>query len=84
MCYDARIARNANNTKESNMPQVAVDTSEYEASHWQAPRGNGCWAWYIGDDAEPVWINGVTYAQSRRAAVVIARHRGADVVKVGA
>jgi len=62
---------------------VSVNDSQYVFAHGKAPRGVGSWAFYMGDNPYPWWVDGASYPQARRRAVDYARANGYTVVKVG-
>lgn len=63
---------------------VQVSTSEYQFSHNKMPRGFGNWAFFFGDEQEPVFFNSCTYSEAKKKAVAQAKKYGYRRVKVGA
>ena len=62
---------------------VAVDTSQYEASHGRAPRGFGGWWFHVGaGQGGPVLQERGNYGDCKRAAIARAQSLGASVIIV--
>ncbi len=61
---------------------VNVSTTDYESAHGKRPRGWGSWAFFIGDETEPLWHTG-KYSDAKRMAVAYALTKRHDTVRVG-
>ena len=61
---------------------ILVDYSTYIWTWGKAPRGNGNWAFYLGDETEPRFYQG-SFAQTKKQAVRDAKSAGYWRVKVG-
>jgi hypothetical protein len=66
--------------------KIELDTTEYRQSHLREPRGRGAWAFYVGDDLEPLWSPSMTYTEAKRWLREQLKNRvlpGGVVVRVG-
>lgn len=54
--------------------KVEINTSEFQFAHGRKPRGKGLWAFYLPDDPDPAFFNGL-YSEAARQAKVLAAER---------
>lgn len=66
---------------------MTTDTTEYEFSHGQKPRGYGQWAFFFGftrQGSEHAWFapQACYFTEAKKQAQAEARRRGLDYVRV--
>jgi len=62
--------------------RMKVHTDEYKWTHGKIPRGEGNWAFYVGNDETPVFFRG-KFSEAKKLAIELALKRGEDSIKVG-
>jgi len=63
-------------------PSVEVSTEEYEDAHGRKPRGEGRWAFFLGERDLPVWFTG-DYKACLASAKAAANDEGIGYLSVG-
>jgi hypothetical protein len=61
---------------------IFVDYSNYLWAHGKSPRGNGSWAFFLGDENKPRFYQG-SFTETKKQAVKDAKACGYWRVKVG-
>lgn len=86
--YLASEARDAGWRHAIPLSHVEVSTRRYVAAHWEEPRGDGYWGFYVhdlpGGHGRVVWLGGAsrTYTEARREITQYAAELGIDYVAV--